>query len=41
VAKWWIPEAFEFVEQIPRTAVGKYDKRQLRERYGGRDQSAA
>jgi fatty-acyl-CoA synthase len=40
VAKWWIPEAFEFVEQIPRTAVGKYDKRQLRERYGGRDQSA-
>ena len=41
VAKWWIPETFEFVEQIPRTAVGKYDKRQLRERYGGRDQSAA
>jgi fatty-acyl-CoA synthase len=35
VAKWWIPERFEFVEAIPRTAVGKYDKRALRERYRG------
>jgi fatty-acyl-CoA synthase len=35
VAKWWIPERFEFVEAIPRTAVGKYDKRRLREQYGG------
>jgi fatty-acyl-CoA synthase len=33
VAKWWIPERFEFVEAIPRTAVGKYDKRRLREQY--------
>jgi fatty-acyl-CoA synthase len=33
VAKWWIPERFEFVDAIPRTAVGKYDKRALRERY--------
>jgi fatty-acyl-CoA synthase len=33
VAKWWIPERFEFVEAIPRTAVGKYDKRRLRELY--------
>ncbi len=33
VAKWWIPERVEFVEDIPRTAVGKYDKRALRERY--------
>jgi fatty-acyl-CoA synthase len=35
VAKWWIPERFEFVDAIPRTAVGKYDKRALRERYRG------
>jgi fatty-acyl-CoA synthase len=34
VAKWWIPERYEFVDAIPRTAVGKYDKRSLRERYG-------
>jgi acyl-CoA synthetase (AMP-forming)/AMP-acid ligase II len=33
VAKWWIPESFEFVDQIPRTAVGKYDKKLMRERY--------
>jgi fatty-acyl-CoA synthase len=35
VAKWWIPERIEFVDAIPRTAVGKYDKRALRERYRG------
>ena len=33
VAKWWLPERIEFVDAIPRTAVGKYDKRALRERY--------
>jgi acyl-CoA synthetase (AMP-forming)/AMP-acid ligase II len=33
VARWWIPERIEFVEAIPRTAVGKYDKRALRDRY--------
>jgi fatty-acyl-CoA synthase len=33
VAKWWIPERFEFVDAIPRTAVGKFDERQLREQY--------
>jgi len=33
VAKWWIPERFEFVDAIPRTAVGKYDKVRLRERF--------
>jgi acyl-CoA synthetase (AMP-forming)/AMP-acid ligase II len=35
VAKWWIPERFEFVDAIPRTAVGKYDKRLLRATYAG------
>jgi fatty-acyl-CoA synthase len=33
VANWWIPERIEFVDAIPRTAVGKYDKRRLRELY--------
>jgi fatty-acyl-CoA synthase len=33
VAKWWIPERFEFVDAIPRTAVGKLDKRALRGTY--------
>jgi fatty-acyl-CoA synthase len=35
VAKWWIPERIEHVDAIPRTAVGKYDKRALRNRYRG------
>jgi fatty-acyl-CoA synthase len=41
VAKWWIPEEFEFVDQIPRTAVGKYDKKAMRERYRDRARSEA
>ncbi len=32
-AKWWLPDAVEFVEQIPRTAVGKFFKSALRERF--------
>jgi fatty-acyl-CoA synthase len=36
VAKWWIPERIEFVDAIPRTAVGKYDKLELRRRYRAR-----
>lgn len=27
VAKWWIPERWSFVSDIPRTSVGKYDKK--------------
>jgi fatty-acyl-CoA synthase len=30
VAKWWIPERWAFVEEVPRTGVGKYDKKALR-----------
>ena len=31
IAKWWIPEAVEFVDQIPHTATGKIQKVTLRE----------
>jgi fatty-acyl-CoA synthase len=31
VAKWWIPDAFELVDEIPKTSVGKIDKRRLRQ----------
>jgi fatty-acyl-CoA synthase len=37
VARWWLPEHWVFAEAIPRTSVGKYDKRQLRTRYAGRE----
>ena len=30
VAKWWIPERWAFVREIPKTSVGKYDKKALR-----------
>jgi fatty-acyl-CoA synthase len=33
VAKWWIPDGVVFVDTIPRTAAGKFLKRELRERY--------
>ena len=31
--KWWLPDAIEFVDAIPKTSVGKFQKRALRERY--------
>ena len=32
-AKWWLPDTFEFVDQIPRTSTGKFLKSALRERF--------
>jgi len=31
IAKWWIPEAVEFVDELPHTATGKVQKTKLRE----------
>jgi fatty-acyl-CoA synthase len=33
VAKWWIPERVEFIEEVPKTSVGKFSKKTLRERF--------
>ena len=33
VVKWWLPEQWAFVQEVPRTSVGKHDKKLLRERY--------
>ncbi|MCH7908574.1 MAG: long-chain fatty acid--CoA ligase, partial [Candidatus Hydrogenedentes bacterium] len=33
VAKWWIPDAFEFIDEVPKTSVGKFRKTELRERF--------
>jgi fatty-acyl-CoA synthase len=30
VAKWWLPDAVTFVDEIPKTSVGKFDKKVLR-----------
>jgi fatty-acyl-CoA synthase len=33
VAKWWMPEDVVFVSTIPKTSVGKFAKRELREQF--------
>ena len=35
LAKWQTPDRVMFVDTIPRTGVGKFLKRDLRERYKG------
>src|SRR5205085_1660902 len=32
-AKWWLPDRFEFVAEIPKTSVGKFRKLALREQF--------
>ena len=32
VVKWWLPDYWAFVDEVPRTSVGKYDKKLLRAR---------
>ncbi|HUJ92226.1 MAG TPA: long-chain fatty acid--CoA ligase, partial [Gaiellaceae bacterium] len=34
-AKWWLPDRFEFVDEIPKTSVGKFRKIALREQFAG------
>ncbi len=33
VAKWQIPDAFIFIDEVPKTSVGKFDKKVLRNTY--------
>jgi fatty-acyl-CoA synthase len=33
VAPWWLPERWAFIPEVPRTSVGKFDKKVLRARY--------
>lgn len=33
VAKWWLPDDVVFIDEIPKTSVGKFSKRDLRERF--------
>jgi fatty-acyl-CoA synthase len=32
VAKWWVPERWAFIAEVPKTSVGKFDKKVLRAR---------
>jgi fatty-acyl-CoA synthase len=40
-AKWWLPDSFEFVDEIPKTGVGKFRKTALREQFAKEPTSAA
>ena len=31
VAKWWLPDEVRFVDEIPKTSVGKFDKKVIRQ----------
>jgi fatty-acyl-CoA synthase len=33
VPKWWLPERWTFIESVPKTSVGKFDKKVLRAQY--------
>jgi non-ribosomal peptide synthetase component E (peptide arylation enzyme) len=33
VAKWWMPDAVEFIDEVPKTSVGKFSKKDLRTRF--------
>ena len=33
VAKWWIPERVELIDEVPKTSVGKFSKKDLRARF--------
>jgi fatty-acyl-CoA synthase len=35
VASWWIPERVEIMDEIPKTATGKWSKQALRQRFAG------
>jgi fatty-acyl-CoA synthase len=33
MAKWWLPSAMEIIDEVPKTSVGKFSKKTLRERF--------
>jgi fatty-acyl-CoA synthase len=37
VAAFWLPDRIVFVEEVPKTSVGKFDKKVLRRRYASLD----
>ena len=39
-AKFWLPDSFEFIDEIPKTAVGKFRKTALRDQFAKQPTSA-
>jgi fatty-acyl-CoA synthase len=32
-AKWWVPERYVFLDELPKTSVGKFDKKVMRQQH--------
>ncbi|HWE62729.1 MAG TPA: AMP-binding protein, partial [Chloroflexota bacterium] len=39
--RWWIPDQVIFIEEVPKTSVGKFSKRSLRDRFANQYLAAA
>jgi fatty-acyl-CoA synthase len=37
VARWQLPERWSFIDEVPKTSVGKFDKKVLRARHAAGD----
>jgi fatty-acyl-CoA synthase len=35
VARWWLPDDVAFIDEVPKTSVGKFSKKDLREKFAG------
>jgi fatty-acyl-CoA synthase len=35
VAKWWLPDDIAFIDEVPKTSVGKFSKKDLRAKFEG------
>ena len=33
VAKWWLPDDVVFIDEVPKTSVGKFSKKTLRDQF--------
>jgi len=33
VARWWLPDDIVFIDEVPKTSVGKFSKKDLRDRF--------
>ena len=40
VPKWWLPNDIEIIEEVPKTSVGKFSKKTLREQFAERSTTA-
>jgi fatty-acyl-CoA synthase len=40
VASWWLPDDVVFIDEVPKTSVGKFSKKDLRARFGEHEWSA-